>query len=239
MSTNRDHPVLLDRLSRTIIGCQRCPRLRSYCEHISKERRRAFAGWEYWGKPLPGFGDPYARVLVVGLAPAAHGGTRTGRIFCGDSSGDWLIKALYETGFANQPTSTHKGDGLKLSGVYLTAVVRCAPPQNKPTKDETQNCLPYLREELRILRNISIVLVLGRIALDGFIRVLQDDHHLRVRPRPRFEHGANYNLGNGLPKLYVSYHPSRRNTQTKTLTWPMWVRTFKIIRRQLNKSATQ
>jgi uracil-DNA glycosylase family 4 len=197
---------------------------------IGATKRKSFRDWDYWKKPLPGFGDREAKVLIIGLAPAANGGTRTGRLFCGDSSGDW---------FANQPTSVSKEDGLELSGVYLSAVVRCAPPENKPSKVEIANCLPYLVKELRYLRDLRVVLVLGGIAFDGFIQVLRTEFELPLVPKPKFKHGAIYNLGTRYPKLFVSYHPSRRNTQTGILSWPMWIRTFRKIRDELDKNQAQ
>jgi uracil-DNA glycosylase len=225
-------------LASEILGCEKCQRLRSYCELIGVTKRKAFRDWDYWKKPLPGFGDRDAKVLVIGLAPAANGGTRTGRLFCGDSSGDWLVRALHQTGFANQPTSVSKDDGLELSGVYLTAVVRCAPPENKPSRVEMANCLPYLGNEIRCLQDLRIVLALGEIAFEGFMQVLRKEFELHLVPKPKFRHGAVYNLGTGYPKLFVSYHPSRRNTQTGVLTWPMWIRTFRSIRHELDKNQT-
>lgn len=226
----------LDSLARRVVDCQKCSRLREYCEHIGRKKRRAFIDWDYWCRPLPGFGDPTARLLVVGLAPAANGGTRTGRMFCGDSSGDWLIKALHETGFANQPVSVSRDDGLILTDAYLTAVVRCAPPGNKPSRQEVENCIPYLGDELRLLGDVKVVLALGQIALNGLVQVLRSEFGVNPKPVPRFRHGASYDLGGRSPRLYVSYHPSRRNTQTKMLTWPMWIRTFRRIRRELGES---
>lgn len=233
MTTNYSRVTRLDSLDQRVINCHNCPRLRAYCELVGTRKRKAFLNWDYWKKPLPGFGDARARLLVIGLAPAANGGTRTGRMFCGDSSGDWLIRALYETGFANQPSSKSRNDGLILTGAYLTAVVRCAPPENKPTAEEIGNCLPYLGEELRILRDVKIVVTLGQTALQGFVQVLRSEFGLDLRPAPRFEHGAVYEIDRH-PRVYVSYHPSRRNTQTKLLTWPMWLRTFRKIRRELD-----
>jgi len=224
----------LDTLARKVTNCQKCSRLREYCEFIGIRKRKAFLNWDYWKKPLPGFGDPKARLLIVGLAPAANGGTRTGRLFCGDSSGDWLIRALHKTGFANQPTSTNREDGLVLTDAYLTAIVRCAPPENKPTQSEITNCLEYLGKELRILDDVEIVLVLGQIAFQGFTHILKSEFGLDLVSRPKFKHGAIYDLPEGYPKLYVSYHPSRRNTQTRMLTWSMWIRTFRKIRRELD-----
>ena len=222
-------------LNQTIVQCESCPRLRDYCERVAREKRKAFLDWDYWEKPLPGFGDPEARLLVVGLAPAAHGGLRTGRMFCGDGSGDWLIKALYQSGFSNQPTSTSRDDGLELDGAYLTAVVRCAPPGNEPRADEVENCLPYLRREIRLLRRVRSVLTLGHIAFDGFLTVAESEYHFYPKPRPRFRHGAVYSLGQDKPRLYVSYHPSRQNTQTGRLTWTEWEGVFKAIRSDLPK----
>jgi uracil-DNA glycosylase len=193
-----------------------------------------YSDWDYWTKPLPGFGDPNAELLIVGLAPAANGGTRTGRLFCGDSSGDWLTKALYETGFANQPTSSRKDDGLKLTGAYLTAVARCAPPENKPTQEEIDNCLPYLATELRLLSNLKVILALGSIALKGLLQLFQKELNLNFQIKPKFVHGSRYSLDEIGKSLYVSYHPSRRNTQTKFMTWPMWIRTFREIRLELD-----
>lgn len=233
MSMPGNSKSTLHDLNRRIVDCQRCPRLRNFCDRVAKEKRRAFIDWTYWGKPVPGFGDPNALVLIIGLAPAAHGGTRTGRMFCGDSSGDWLVNALFQTGFANQPTSTYREDGLELKRVYLTAVVRCAPPLNKPERSEIENCLPYMAEELRILKNVQVVLTLGRTAFDSFLKIARICYGLRMTPRPRFRHGALYELGDGLPRLRVSYHPSRQNTQTGKLTWSMWLKTFRLIQSEL------
>jgi len=171
--------------------------------------------------------------LVIGLAPAAHGGTRTGRIFCGDSSGDWLARALYQTGFANKPTSVSRDDGLLLTDVYLSAIVRCAPPRNRPTPREADNCLPYLVKELELLKRLRKVVVLGRFAYDNFLRAAGRHFGLAIRPKPRFFHGAEYDLGPGVPKLYVSYHPSQRNTRTGTLPWAKWLEVFKRVRADL------
>jgi len=221
----------LSALRSEVTSCERCPRLRAYCREVSAKKRRAFLDWEYWGRPLPGFGDPLARLLLVGLAPAAHGGLRTGRMFCGDSSGSWLARALFETGFANQPTSSSRDDGLRLRGAYVTAVVRCAPPGNRPSREEVGNCLPFLGRELTLLRSVSVVVVLGRVAYEGFIKEL-----VLLGKRPdlsglRFSHGASRKLGPGLPTLLVSYHPSRQNTQTGRLGWEEWLAVFKEARR--------
>jgi uracil-DNA glycosylase len=221
-------------LSNTIIGCEKCPRLREYCINVGRIKKKMYSDWEYWTKPLPGFGDPSASLLIVGLAPAANGGTRTGRLFCGDSSGDWLTKALYKTGFANQPTSTKPDDGLKLRGAYLSAVARCAPPENKLTREEIANCLPYLKQEIEMLQNLRIILALGAVALDGVIALLKD-RGVEFTSKPKFIHGARYDLHGSELKLYVSYHPSRRNTQTKFMSWEKWIRTFRRIRSEIQR----
>jgi uracil-DNA glycosylase family 4 len=187
-------------------------------ERIAREKRAAFRDEEYWGKPVPGFGDPAARVMVCGLAPAAHGGNRTGRVFTGDRSGDWLYAALYRAGFANQPTSTHRGDGLKLVNCYVMACVRCAPPDNKPTPKERDNCLAYLVEDLRLLTRVRVIVCLGGFAWDGALRALRELGHRPVR-RPKFGHAAEADVGPYL--LLGSYHPSQQNTFTGRLTRPM------------------
>ena len=215
----------LDALRERVISCHRCPRLVSYVSEVSRDKVRRYRDWCYWGKPLPGFGDPKARLLIIGLAPAAHGGNRTGRMFTGDSSGDWLIKALHETGFSNQPNSVSSDDGLNLMHAYVTAVVRCAPPHNRPLAKEVRNCSEYLLEEVRLLDNVQVVLTLGRIAFDTYRRyVLPRNSGVK----PRFHHGGFYKL-EGLPTLAVSYHPSRQNTQTGKLGWEMWINVFKKI----------
>jgi len=178
---------------------------------------------------LPGFGDPYARLLIIGLAPAAHGGNRTGRMFTGDSSGDWLFKALYEAGFANQPTSVNRDDGLRLDSAYITATVRCPPPANKPTRDEIRNCSSYLAEELEILPDVRLVLTLGRVAFNAYLT------HLPDAPRIAFKHGALYNIDRERPLLMASYHPSRQNTQTRKLIWEAWSNIFAETRKLLNR----
>lgn len=221
----------LDPIAQEVIQCRRCPRLVAYREAVARTKRRQFQDWEYWGRPVPGFGDPQARLLVVGLAPAAHGANRTGRMFTGDGSGDFLIAALYRAGFANQPTSTHREDGLVLWDVYLTAVVRCAPPDNRPSRQEQANCLPYLIRELRALPRIQVVVTLGQIATEGFLtalRVLGYDG-----PRPAFRHAGVYPLGAGWPTLITSYHPSRQNTQTGRLTSEMFDEIWKLAKRLL------
>lgn len=198
-------------LEQDIIGCRRCPRLRSWCEQVARVKRRAYQDWDYWGRPVPGFGDPQARVYILGLAPGAHGANRTGRVFTGDSSGDWLYRALWETGFANQPESTHRGDGLRLMGAWIGASVRCAPPGNKPAPEEFAACREYAARELALLGQVKVVVALGRLAHDNFLA-------LRGLPRSAFpfSHGAAHQAG-GLA-LLDSYHPSRQNTQTGRLT---------------------
>ena len=193
--------------------CRQCPRLVEWRERVAREKRAAFRDEDYWGRPVPGFGDPLARVYVLGLAPAAHGGNRTGRVFTGDRSGDWLFASLHRTGFANQPTSVHADDGLRLAGAFIAAAVRCAPPANKPLPAERDNCLPYAAEELRLLRPEAIV-CLGAFAWDAACRLLG------VRPRPRFGHGAEHPIAGG-PVLLGSYHVSQQNTFTGKLTEPM------------------
>ncbi len=221
--------VALQKLTKKVVSCRRCPRLVKYVSEVSRDKVRRYRDWHYWGRPLPGFGDPEARVLIIGLAPAGHGGNRTGRMFTGDSSGDWLIKALYETGFSNQPNSFSRDDGLKLKSAYITAVVRCAPPQNKPLAEEIRNCLGYLLEEIRLLDKVEIVLTLGRIAFDTYRRYI---YPRNSDVKPRFQHGGFYKL-EGRPTLVTSYHPSRQNTQTGKLSWEMWINVFEKIRQLL------
>jgi uracil-DNA glycosylase family 4 len=203
-----------------VIACRRCPRLVKYREEVAQTRRRAFLGQEYWGRPVPGFGDPRARLLVLGLAPAAHGGNRTGRIFTGDRSGDWLFRALFRAGLANQPVSIRAGDGLKLRGTYVTATVRCAPPENRPLPPEIANCRSYLEEEFGVLRPRAI-LALGGIAFQAALSLLAERGAPVPRPRPRFAHGARVDFAGGFPTLVSSYHPSQQNTQTGKLTEAM------------------
>jgi uracil-DNA glycosylase family 4 len=205
-------------LDREVIECRRCPRLVAWREETAKIKRAAFAGDDYWGRPLPGFGDPRARVLVLGLAPAAHGGNRTGRIFTGDRSGDWLFAALWRVGIASQPESIRRGDGLKLAGCYVTAAVRCAPPQNKPMPSERDNCLPYLVRELELLRKVRVIVCLGGFAWEVAFRALSA-RGVTVKPRPRFGHGVVVSAGGF--ELLGCYHPSQQNTFTGRLTEEM------------------
>jgi uracil-DNA glycosylase family 4 len=188
-------------------------------ERVAREKRAAFREWTYWGRPLPGFGDPAARLVIVGLAPAAHGGNRTGRMFTGDRSGDWLFRAMHRAGFADRPTAVSKDDGLVLTDAYITAAVRCAPPQNRPTPAEFARCRPYLEEELRLLGRVRTVVVLGRSAMDAFLRAWSGIGRSVPRPRPAFRHGAIHDLGG--VRLIASYHPSQRNTSTGRLTESM------------------
>ena len=222
----------LEELNQIIISCIHCPRLVEHRQTVARIKRRMYRDSMYWGRPLPGFGDPDARVLLVGLAPAAHGGNRTGRMFTGDSSGDWLFRTLHKFGFANQPTSTHLEDGLNLNEVYITAAVRCAPPANKPLRDEMVSCRPYLIQELGLLNNLSIVVALGGIAFDSYLTAynqLASSAGDQGCPRLKFGHGSKYTLPNGTV-LVASYHPSRQNTQTGRLTREMFEGIFAIVR---------
>jgi uracil-DNA glycosylase family 4 len=202
-------------LTEEVIACRKCPRLVAWREEVAREKRAAFRDSQYWGRPVPGFGDPRARILVVGLAPAAHGGNRTGRIFTGDRSGDWLYGALYRAGLANQPLSVDRDDGLSLQGAYVTAVVRCAPPGNKPAPDERASCLPYLEREIELLERVSVFVALGAYAFQAIADILG------LRPRPAFGHGREVALADG-HFLLASYHPSQQNTFTGKLTQPMF-----------------
>ena len=209
-------------LAEEISGCRRCPRLVAWRERVAHERRAAFAGEEYWGRPLPGFGDPAARMLVLGLAPAAHGANRTGRMFTGDRSGDFLFAALWRAGFANQPTSTQRGDGLRLRGAWIAAAVRCAPPANRPTPAERDACLPWSVRELQLLHDVRVILCLGAFGWDAALRLttaLADPPAALPRPRPRFGHGAEF--PGQRYTLLGCYHPSQQNTFTGKLTEPM------------------
>jgi uracil-DNA glycosylase family 4 len=210
----------LEELEREIVGCRRCPRLVAWREQVAREKRAAFAGETYWGRPIPGFGDPAARVMIFGLAPAAHGANRTGRVFTGDRSGDFLFAALHRTGFANQPTSVHAGDGLRLRDAWITAAVRCAPPANKPTPAERDACLPYAVRELELLPAVRTVVCLGAFAWDAALRSLVAHGSPVPRPRPRFGHGTELELP-GAPVLLGCFHPSQQNTFTGRLTSAM------------------
>lgn len=226
----------LQQLNEEIVRCRRCPRLVRYREKIAREKRRAYREWEYWGKPVPGFGDPRARLLILGLAPAAHGANRTGRMFTGDRSGDFLYKALHSAGFANQPKSVSRDDGLRLGDAYITATLRCAPPANKPLPSELANCRPYFDRELERLRPRA-VLALGGIAMRAYLALLKERGELQSGSALAFRHGASYELGADLPRLFVSYHPSQQNTFTGKLTESMLVGVLRDIARFLNKGA--
>ncbi len=251
----------LEILQERVVECKRCPRLIRYCQSVAQEKRRMFRDEIYWGRPLPSFGDPEGTLLILGLAPAAHGGNRTGRMFTGDRSGDFLYRALYESGFANQPRSVRRGDGLELRGCYITASLRCAPPENKPAPIELWRCRPYLIQELQLLRHIRAVLALGRIAFDTYLRVIYNSEAAQKRrsdtspalvaeaavagnaslsppPLPRrshlrFAHGASYEFGGGHPRLFASYHPSQQNTQTGKLTLPMFLNVLEAVHNYL------
>lgn len=227
-------PLNLLRVRDAIVECQRCPRLREHCANIARDKKAAYRVDTYWGKPVPGFGDPAARVLVLGLAPAAHGANRTGRIFTGDGSGDFLMRAMQATGFANLPTSQRADDGLILSGAYIVAAGRCAPPANKPTPAELANCFPHLEAELAALPHVRVVVALGRIASDTFWRLMAARGILR-KPRPRFAHARLHELAPPGMTLIDSYHPSRQNTNTGKLTPPMLERVFAMARERISQ----
>lgn len=222
--------VTLNGIARAIVACERCPRLRAWCTKVAHEKVKRFRDWEYWGRPVPGFGAPDARLFIVGLAPAAHGGNRTGRVFTGDSSGDWLYAALHKYGFATQPTSTSREDGLELLDCYVAAAARCAPPDNKPTREELDNCRPYLESELRVLTRLKVIVTLGGIAHDSLLRAI--GWHTgtpSLARRPPFAHGEETKLPGGIT-LLSSYHPSRQNTNTGRLTRAMWHAIFRRAR---------
>ena len=225
----------LEKLQKQIIACTRCPRLVRHCRKVAKEKRRMYRDWEYWGKPNPSFGDPDAELLILGLAPAAHGGNRTGRMFTGDRSGDFLYRGLYAAGWANQPTSVSRDDGLELRNCYITASLRCAPPKNKPLPSEARNCQPYLEAELRLLSRVRAVLVLGRIAFETYLRVMASQRKdFPRRTSLQFAHGASFSLPGGLPRLFCSYHPSQQNTLTGRLTPAMFQKVLEDIREFLD-----
>ncbi len=226
----------LSKIASEIIACTACPRLREHCLLIAKEKRRAFTNETYWGKPVPGFGDPLARVHIVGLAPAAHGANRTGRMFTGDESGKWLYKVLFDNGFATLPESVHHTDKLQLEDAFISAAARCAPPQNKPTPQELLNCEHFLRDEISALPNVQVYIALGQIALSKLWPIISTfgPPAVRVGKRPPFKHGAVIDLPGLNRKLILSYHPSQQNTFTKKLTWPMWDQIFKTARKITN-----
>ena len=229
------NPRWLTLLNRRIIACTKCPRLVAYREQIASQKRRAYRDWDYWGKPVPGFGDPGARVIILGLAPGAHGSNRTGRPFTGDASGDFMYPVLYETGFANQPTATERNDGLILRDLYITAAARCAPPDNKPLPEELANCAPYLDREIEGLKNLRVVVALGKIGFDAYLNYLKRRGLLKSKAPYIFVHGAHYKLPDHRT-LLASYHPSRQNTQTGKLTRKMFVDIFREASRLADQS---
>lgn len=222
-------PTSLELLNAQIVSCERCPRLRSHCTEIARVRRRAYADWEYWGRPVPSFGDPHARVLALGLAPGAHGSNRTGRPFTGDGSGDFLYPVLHEAAFASLPRASSRDDGMKLTDLWITSVARCAPPGNKPTPEELRNCAPWMDAEMALLENLRVVVCLGKIAFDGLLMYEQRLGAAILRARYSFSHGAEYTLPGGLIAV-ASYHPSLQNTNTGKLTRPMLLEVFKRAR---------
>ncbi len=228
----------LTRVARDVIACEQCPRLRTWCARVASERVRRFAAWDYWGRPVPGFGDPQARLLIVGLAPAAHGANRTGRVFTGDRSGDFLFAALHRAGFASQAASVARDDGLRLRDCYVAALVRCAPPANKPQPQESAQCRAYLRRELDLLPNVRAILALGRIALDGLGAVLRDTGRWPARRALPFGHGVEHDLGNGL-RVFGSYHPSQQNTFTGRLTPASFDAVLRAVQRHLERCAAR
>jgi uracil-DNA glycosylase family 4 len=223
-------------LESQIVACEQCPRLVEYRAEVGRVKRRAYRDWNYWAKPVPGFGDPKARLLLVGLAPGAHGANRTGRMFTGDSSGDFLYKVLFATGFASQPTSVSRDDGLKLMDAYISAAVRCAPPDNKPTVEEIRTCRPYMKRELELLENVAVVVALGRLAFDVYLAILRDQGKITRRSGFIFAHDAEHRTGPDQPLLISSYHPSQQNTSTGKLTEAMLRAVFERARRYLKQA---
>jgi uracil-DNA glycosylase family 4 len=223
----------LNVIQQHVIECGLCPRLRVYCEQVAREKRRAYRDQEYWGRPVPSFGDPHAQLVVIGLAPAAHGANRTGRMFTGDRSGDFLYRALYQTGFASQPESVSRHDGLTLTNAYITAPVRCAPPDNKPLPNEITTCRQYLEHELSVLRETRAIVVLGQIAMNVYLSILKDRGEIRSRTALRFGHNVEHVIAPGKPILLCSYHPSQQNTSTGKLTEAMLREVFERARTHL------
>jgi uracil-DNA glycosylase family 4 len=241
MSASPRHPLpqnsqsqTLAELNREIVACTLCPRLISHCRKVGQEKRRAYLDWEYWAKPVPGFGDPQARLLILGLAPGAHGSNRTGRPFTGDGSGNFLYPVLHKAGFASQPNATHRGDGLRMLDAYITAAVRCAPPENKPAPQEIANCAAHLDREFATLTNVKIIVVLGKIAFDAYLNYLKRRGELKSKSAFVFGHGESYALPDGRT-LLCSYHPSLQNTLTGKLTEKMFLDVFRKAARLIQK----
>ncbi len=228
---------LLARLQEEIYACERCPRLREHCQKIAKEKRRAWREWNYWGKPVPSFGDPDARLLIIGLAPGAHGANRTGRMFTGDASGDLLYRVLFNTGFCSQPESRSRNDGLRLMDAYITAAARCAPPGNKPSQAELRNCRPYLERELEMLSGVRVVVALGRIAFDTYLSIARDKGAIASRSAFAFGHNIAHRVASGWPTLISSFHPSQQNTSTGRLTEKMLEEVFRNASRLLGRAS--
>jgi uracil-DNA glycosylase family 4 len=226
---------VLDLLQTEIVACTQCPRLREHCAHIAAVKRRAYRDWDYWGKPVPGFGDPAARLLILGLAPGAHGSNRTGRMFTGDESGNWLYRVLHRAGFASQATSLSRDDGLELRDAYITAAARCAPPGNKPAPEELRNCRPFLEREIALLPNVKVVVALGKIGFDAYLEILKSRGVIRSRAAFEFGHNRAYRIAPGEPVLLASYHPSQQNTSTGKLTERMLLDVFRHARRIINQ----
>jgi uracil-DNA glycosylase len=218
-------------LAKQVSACERCPRLRQYCTEIGQTKRRAYRDWDYWAKPVPGFGDPNARLLIIGLAPGAHGANRTGRMFTGDKSGEWLYRALHETGFASHPESVSRDDGLTLTGAYIGAAGRCAPPDNKPAREELARCREYLEHEIDLLKNVRTVVALGSIAFQTYLGILKDRGLIHRLSAFKFGHGVEYRAYEGGPMLIGCFHPSQQNTSTGKLTREMLRAVFERARR--------
>ena len=222
-------------LNQEVISCTRCERLVTYCQKIGREKRRAYQDWEYWAKPVPGFGDLNAEVLILGLAPGAHGSNRTGRPFTGDGSGNFMYPVLHRTGFASQPTATHRGDGLRLNGAYITAVARCAPPANKPLPKEIANCSEFLDRELALLKNVKVIVALGRIGFEGYLNHLKRQGQITTRAAYGFGHGEKHTMPDGR-WLLVSFQPSMQNTNTGRLTEKMFEEIFREAKKLARKT---
>ena len=227
--------AVLKILQQEIIACRRCPRLNSHCAEIARVKRRAYRDWEYWGQPVPSFGDAGAQLLILGLAPGAHGANRTGRVFTGDRSGDLLYRALHAAGFASQPRSVSREDGMRLTGAYISVAVHCAPPANKPAREEIRNCRGYLERELELLPHLRVVVALGRIAFDVYLSILRDCGSIRSRSAFVFAHNAVHRTGPGLPILVSAYHPSQQNTSTGKLTEAMFLDVFLGVKRLIDR----